>query len=403
MQKKFLIRVMAVLLIVFGAGIATYATFKSSDKVDTNMVFADRTLLAGLWNDYKKIYWESGSGRTLDKQQNDITTSEGQSYTMLRAVWEDDKPTFDKSWEWTKTHLQREDKLFSWKWGKKPDGSYGLLTEQGGQNTAADADSDIALALLMGASRWQQQEFLDDARQIIPSIWEEEVITAAGKPYLASNSLEKASKQDAVINVSYMAPYAYRAFAKVDTKHDWNGLVDSSYEFITQTIEKPIDRPTSAKLPPDWVSLNKTTGEITALKDSPTLTTNYGYDAMRTPWRLALDYKWNNDPRAKALLEKMSFLKEQWKTEGKLYSTYSHDGKVIKTDEVAESYATALAAFTVTDPSVAQDVYDKKLKTLYDQNTNSWSGHMTYYGDNWTWFAIALHDNKLDNLAAELK
>ena len=123
---------------------------------------------------------------------------------------------------------------------------------------------------------------------------------------------------------------------------------------------------------------------------------------MRVPWRLALEYHWNSDPRAKSTLEKMSFLGDQWRQNKKLYSTYTHDGNVVKMDEVAESYATALANFTVTDPTLANEIYDKKLKTLYNQNTNSWSGDMTYYGDNWVWFAIALHDKKLDNLAADL-
>lgn len=402
MNKKFLIRFFAVLLILFGGSVAAYAAFRSSDKVDKNIVFADSTLLAGLWDNYKKVYWESETGRTLDKQQNDITTSEGQSYTMLRAVWQSDQATFDKSWKWTKEQLQRDDALFAWKWGKKADGSYGTLTDQGGQNTASDADSDIALALLMAASRWQQQSYLDEARKIIPAIWEEEVITAAGKPYLASNSLEKASKEDAVMNISYLSPYAYRLFAEVDRTHDWAALVDSSYDLINRSIDAPLDKSTSAKLPPDWIILNKTSGEISAPKNQPNLTTNYGYDAMRLPWRLALDYQWNNEERAKTTLQKMSFIRDEWQEDGKIYSTYSHDGQVVKNHEVAEAYATALSKFTVTDPSIADEIYDKKIKTLYDQNANAWVGEMTYYGDNWAWFSIALHEKKLENLAGQL-
>ncbi len=299
--------------------------------------------------------------------------------------------------------MQRQDKLFAWKWGKNPDGTYGILSDQGGQNTASDADSDIALALLMAASRWQQRDYLDEARAIIPAIWEQEVITAADKPYLASNSLEKASKEEAIINVSYFSPYAFRLFAEVDRTNDWAALVDSSYNLMNRAIDQPIDKTTSAKLPPDWIQLNKTTGAISAPTGDPNLTTNYGYDAMRLSWRLALDYQWNKDERAKSTLEKMSFLNKTWHESGKIYSTYTHDGKVVKNHEVAEAYATALANFTITNPSLANEVYDKKLKTLYDQNTNSWAGDMTYYGDNWTWFAIALHDKKLDNLAGQLR
>lgn len=403
MNTKFIVRLFAVLLIILGGGVAVYAVFRNSDKVDQNIVFTDRTMLEGLWNDYKEIYWESGSGRTLDKQQNDITTSEGQSYTMLRAVWQSDKPTFDKTWQWTKEHLQREDKIFSWKWGKNADGTYGVLTDQGGENAAADADSDIALALLMAASRWQRQSYYEEARVIIPALWEKEVITAAGKPYLASNNLEKAAKDDALINVSYFSPYAYRIFATVDKKHDWNMLVNSSYELLNRAIDEPLDKPRSAQLPPDWISISKSSGRISAPQGSINLTTNYGYDAMRVSWRMALDYMWNKDPRAKSVLNKMSFVREQWQDEGTLYSVYGHDGTVVTADEVAEAYAAALANFMVTNPSTATKVYDEKLKRLYNQNANAWSGEMTYYGDNWVWFAIALHDNHLENLAAQLQ
>lgn len=403
MSKKFIIRFVAILLVIAGISIAAITAFRSTDKVDQNLVFADRTLLSGLWDSYKKEYWESSTGRTLDRQQDDVTTSEGQSYTMMRAVWQGDQATFDKTWEWTQEQLQREDTLFAWRWGKKADGTYGVLTDQGGQNSATDADSDIALALMMAASKWQSKSYLDEAKKIVPSIWSEEVITVNGKPYLASNNLEKDSLQDAIINPSYFSPYAYRLFAKIDTKNDWNALVDSSYELLNASIDQNLDKSSSAKLPPDWIAMNKETGAISAVANSTTLTTNYGYDAMRTPWRIALDYKWYNEPRAKETLSKMSFLDKQWQDSGKIYSTYSHDGEVVKTDEVAEGYATALAYFAVVKPDVAKDIYDKKLKTLYNQNSNSWSQDMTYYGDNWAWFGISLYDDKLDNLAEDLK
>src|SRR6185503_4141832 len=32
---------------------------------------------------------------------------------------------------------------------------------------------------------------------------------------------------------------------------------------------------------------------------------HYGYDATRTPWRIALDYCFNGEPRAKAYLDKI--------------------------------------------------------------------------------------------------
>ncbi len=155
MTQTRILRWLAVILVLTAAAIAGYAVFASSDKADKNIVFASHTLLSGTWDSYKEEYWENETGRTLDKQQNDITTSEGQSYTMLRAVWMSDKTTFDKAWEWTQEQLEREDGLFAWRWGEKADGTYGVLEDVGGQNAASDADTDIALALLMAAGRWQ--------------------------------------------------------------------------------------------------------------------------------------------------------------------------------------------------------------------------------------------------------
>ncbi len=403
MKRKSIFQALGILLVIAGLVIAASISFRNSEKANQNLVFSDKTMLSALYNDYKKEYWEKDTGRTLDKERNNITTSEGQSYTMLRAVWTSDQQTFDKTWAWTKEQLQRRDNnLFAWKWGQRSDGTYGVLTDQGGQNTASDGDSDIALALLMAAGRWQQQEYLDEAKKIIPSIWEAEVIEVNGRPYFASNNLEKQSTTDAVMNPSYLSPYAYREFAKIDRSHDWNKLVDTSYELINASLDSQLDKSKSAQLPPDWLLLNRDTGAIRAPQGSD-LTTNYSFDAMRTPWRLALDYQWNNEERAKQTLEKMSFLGQQWQRTGKLYSTYGHDGSVLKKDEVPAVYGGNLGYFAVIDRDAGQKIYDTKLKTLYDQNKNAWVDGVSYYSDNWAWFGMALFDNQLDNAAKNLK
>jgi len=402
MTRSNFLRILAAILVVAAAGIATYAAFASTKKVDQNIVFSSHALLSGTWDSYKDEYWEEATGRTLDKQQDDITTSEGQSYTMLRAVWMSDKETFDKAWGWTKEQLRRDDSLFSWRWGQKADESYGVLEDVGGQNSASDADVDIALALLMAAGRWQQKEYLTEARTLIDAVWEQEVIEVNGMPYLASNNLEKQSQSPIVMNPSYLSPYAFREFAKADKDHNWSGVVDSSYDLIGRSMESALGSNESAGLVPDWVLMDRSTGELSA-PTTPNLTTNYSYDAMRTIWRLGMDYQWNGDARARDLLSKMSFLGDEWKEKSVLYSTYQHNGEVVVQDEVAEAYGTSLAYFDVIEPDSAADVYDQKLATLYDQNTNSWKQPLTYYASNWVWFGIALHENQLPNLVEGLE
>lgn len=376
------------------------AVYLGTRRGDIPLIFSPTQVLGATWSDYKFGYLDP-SGRVVDRQRNDVTTSEGESYAMLRAVWMDDKTTFDTSLAWTKDNLDRtEDRLFAWLFGPDQDGRYGIRTEQGGYNTASDADQDIALALIFAYARWQDLTYLGDARVIVRDIWEKEVVTIRGTPYLAANNVEKTSEASGVlINVSYLAPYAYRIFAVIDPDHPWGALVDSSYELIDRALDEP-SLGSSAGLPPDWLRIDKTTGELHPA-EAP-LTTNYSYDALRTPWRLALDWQWYEDSRAKALLEKMSFLSDEWRATGRLGSSYAHDGTVLDATETPAMYGGSLGYFMVADPDAARDLYERKLQYLWDPNTNTWAERLPYYDDNWAWFGIALYHRLLPNLFTSL-
>ena len=135
----------------------------------------------------------------VDPSQDNITTSEGQSYALLRAVWIDDKPTFDTVWKWTKTTLQRpHDHLFGWKWGQRPDKSYGFI-QNGGDNSATDADSDIALALILASRRWNDASYQRDAMPLLKDLWDVETDVAAGKRYLIAGNWAQ-NQQELIIN-----------------------------------------------------------------------------------------------------------------------------------------------------------------------------------------------------------
>jgi endoglucanase len=390
-------------LIVFALAIGAWLAYLQSGKQEETLVFSERAMLASLWEEYKLTYLEPGTLRTLDKQQNNITTSEGQSYTMLRAIWMDDKETFDTSYQWTKDNLGRpNDYLFSWLFGKRDDGTYGVLSQKGGANTASDADSDIALALLFASQRWGDEKYLDEAKNIISDIWIHEVVMIDGAPYLAANNLEKFSgKSYIIVNPSYYAPYAYRVFAVVDTDHPWQKLVGSSYSVIEQSLKSRLNTTTSANLPPDWVIIDKATGEVRA-PVSAELSTDYTYNALRLPWRLALDWEWYKDPRAKEALDKLELLSHKWETEQKLTAAYSHGGASTSDHEVPAMYGGSLGYFIISDPANAKVIYETKLKTLYSMDSNGWKEPLSYYDDNWAWFGMALYTKHLPNLGEDL-
>lgn len=401
-MKRNVLIVLSVIIVTALAMVAVFFAVRSG-KIDeprnqygTPVVFSDNRMLLELWGRYKQNILEKGSLRALDKSQDSITTSEGQSYTLMRAVWMDDQETFDKAWKWTKDNMQREDKLLSWRFGEKPDGSFGIQNDRGGQNTATDADTDVAYALIMAANRWKQDNYLYDAKPMIESIWEKEVVAINGQPVLVANDIERNNQESVLVNPSYFSPYAYRVFAKVDPDRDWNGLVDSSYSLLFAATDSSLDKSATSGLTPNWIRVNRTTGAVSADRN---LDTNYGYDAFRTPWRLALDYRYNNDVRSKQVLEKSKVLNSEWKERGRLASVYSHNGDISTDDSVPAQYGASLGYFMLHHPDEAKEIYERKLISNYDPDYQGWKYELSYYDDNWAWFGIALYLEQLPNIA----
>ena len=387
--------VLAVLLVVSAFAVFYY----NSPERNIPIVYADQQMLLELWSDYKRNYLEENTNRTLDKQQDSITTSEGQSYTMLRAVWMDDQKTFDDSWQWTKDNLQRDDFLMSWKFGRLPDGNYGIQDTVGGQNTASDGNSDTALALLMAYSRWKQDKYLYDALPIISSMWEKEVVLINGKPVLVANDLERNNPERVIVNPSYFSPYAYKIFAKVDKAHDWTSLSNNSYDILIQASSENLDYNKSVGLAPDWIYIDRKTGAMSAT-GNPNLSTKFSFDAMRTPWRMALDYAWFKDPRAKTVLSNYKFLKDQWSETNKIAASYNRDGSAPAEYEAPAIYGGVIGYFKYIEPALAEDIYTTKLSTLYSPDEQKLKQPLSYYDDNWSWFGTALYLNALPNLTA---
>jgi endoglucanase len=391
-----IIALTVVVMIAIYFGVRSGKISEPQNQYGTPTVFSGNRMLLELWGDYKQNILEPGSLRALDKSQNNITTSEGQSYTLMRAVWMDDRDTFDKAWKWTKDNMQRDDKLLSWRFGEKPDGSFGIQDDRGGQNTASDGDVDIAYALIMASNRWKEDDYLYDAKTMIDSIWEKEVVDINGELLLASNDIERNNQESILVNPSYFAPYAYRVFAKVDPTRDWNGLVDGSYSLLFAATDSALDTQTSAGLTPNWVRVDRATGQVSP---EPTLDANYGYDAFRTPWRLTLDYRYNKDVRALQVLNKHKTLSEDWQKRGRLASVYGHNGKIVTDDSVPAQYGASLGYYILTNPAQAKEIYDRKLLTNYDPDVQGWKKELSYYDDNWAWFGMALYLKQLPDIA----
>lgn len=352
-------------------------------------------LLDNTWATYKNSFI-THDGKVTDPGNN-ITTSEGQSYALLRSVWANDQQTFSKVLSWTLIHLQSKDNsLFAWKYGKDETGKEKVLDS----GAATDADQDVALALLLASKQWDKDEYRILAKDIISDIWKYETVEIKGKRYIVAGDWASDKKNTQfTINPSYLSPYAYRIFAEVDKKHDWMSVVNTSYEVLEKCSSSPLGVPNAEYLPPDWCNIIRN-GAIVEAKNISRNSTNYSYDAVRVPWRIGLDYLWNKEERAIEYLGKIKLFKSEWEKSDKIYSSYAHSGKAVDDTESLSQYAGQLAYFTILDKQIADSIYDSKiLPSLKNRNMKYYWGNINnYYDQNWVWFSTAFYKNRLPNL-----
>lgn len=354
-------------------------------------------VLRETWETYRQDFI-TRDGRVQDNPPLGYgeTTSEAQGYAMLRAVWLNDRSTFDRTWQWTQAHLQvRGDSLFGWLWGRDPGGRWMLLST----NTAADADEDIALALVFAGHRWSDQRYLEAGRNVVSDIWEKEVVQAGGAPYLVAGDWAAGYRPQVVANPSYLAPYAYRIFADEDPRHSWAEVVDTSYEVLNRCSWSRLRTNRAVGLPPNWCVLTPHDGTVHTYWDSGG--DAYGFDAIRVMWRVALDYQWNHASPALSYLTRSDFLRREWRLHHRLAARYEHDGAAdAHAGEEPFAYAGNLGNFVVTDPAAARSIVrDKLLVTLrHDRGAAYWGARNSYYAQNWVWFGVALSEHRLPNL-----
>ncbi len=343
------------------------------------------------WEAYKKEFI-TPEGRVIDPQRNNMSTSEAQAYAMLRAVWiwEGDKEIFDRVQIWTEYNMKQENSnLYAWLYEPNSSGQGGKIVDSA---NASDADEDIALALLFAYKRWGDEAYLTKARAILNDIWEQEVVKIKDTYYFTSGVKSILGQ---VINPSYFSPASYRIFAEVDKEHDWNKLAEDSY-LILKRLQKDPSFSNSNNLPPNWFIVDNN-GRFQTANLQLTNADEYGYDAFRVMWRIALDKIWYNSSSAKDYLETVSpFFESEWRKKQVISAIYDlKSGNYAPFGDLSTN-AGALSVFYVTDQELAIDFYSDNFWHKY--KNGFWGEKENYYNQNWAWFATALYSNNLPNL-----
>ena len=216
--------------------------------------------------------------------------SEGVGYGMLLALYADDQEYFDKIWAAGKKYMGAS--CLNWRVGKNGNTI--------GTGPASDADEDIGLALIFANKLVQKGEwknssesanYASNAQAVIKCLFENQVYNW--------KLLQPGSWGAPPINPGYFAPAWYRIFAEFDNDkgHTWNAMIDESYRVLKAN---PVF---DMGMVPDWTGNN---GEF--LGGGPGynayLSGNAFFkDAIRILWRIANDYIWFKEPKAKEFLD----------------------------------------------------------------------------------------------------
>lgn len=342
--------------------------------------------LSESWKTYKSRFIKNGQ---VNDPQSQMTTSEGQAYALLRAVYVNDRQAFEDVWHWTQSNLQvrPSDSLLAWSFKN------GAVADA---ESATDGDLDAAAALLLASKVWNEPSYRDEAIAIITSIWEKEVIQVNNRYILVANSNAKRDT-GVLVNPSYLSPAWYRIFAVVDPAHPWNQLVTDTYETLKDIATSNVYG--TGKLVPDWVVIGNG-GEV--LKADSYLTQRaelYGYDAFRTYFRVAQDVVWNQESRGRDILSYVvPVFEEQWQSKKSFPAVSYTNGKPQQDFPDTATAVGAMATFFALQHPLTEEVFTQRFENEYRIYEGGWGQGDNYFRQNWAWFGTALVTDQFFNL-----
>ena len=237
------------------------------------------------WDGFSERYIENG--RVIDPSADHHTTSEGQSYALFFSLVANDRKNFDIILKWTETHLgDLVTRLPAWEWGKREDGSNGVLDE----NSAADSDLWIAYTLAQAGNLWKSPEYSETAKKLSSLILEKESdeLPGIGRTLIPGESSFHPEAGFWRLNPSYVPLQIVRGMAAIYPDSQWPDVVSSSIDLIVRSA--PLG------FAPDWIIYREGKGFQPDSQGS--------YNAIRV-------YLWagrlsQDDPVKKILLERFS-------------------------------------------------------------------------------------------------
>lgn len=178
----------------------------------------------------------SQDGRVIDHSSPaQATVSEGQAYALFFALVANDRERFERILRWTENNLSAGDltaTLPAWLWGRRPDGSWGVLDD----NPASDADLWIAWTLGEAGRLWRQRHYAVLGTLVGNRILAEETADIPGLgPSLLPAPRGFVSKDGWRLNPSYVPLQLLRGLQRHNPEAGWDRLLEPSLRLLVET------------------------------------------------------------------------------------------------------------------------------------------------------------------------
>ncbi|MFP5220825.1 MAG: glycosyl hydrolase family 8 [Acidobacteriota bacterium] len=306
------------------------------------------------WTYYKATFIQK-DGRVIDFFNKQMSHSEGQSFTMYLSLAFDEPELFDTVWTWARNNLATPESegLFAWSWGRRDDGSWGVLDA----NNATDGDIFLAWTLLRAGERWKRQDYIDASRTIARAIRERLTVTSGAYTILLPGRDGFVKQDEVAFNPSYFIFPAFYDLARSGDADFWRKLHASCREVLSKTLAGPLS------LPPDWVLLAK--GVFSPWGERGR---SFSYDAIRVPLYLA----WDLDRKS---LAGFTPLLDMFKDKGTLPASIGVVAGVGNEGTASAGFYAVLArtAETLGDGGTAADLWRKAESLLPNEKQNYYS------------------------------
>ncbi|MBN1600424.1 MAG: hypothetical protein JW915_02390 [Chitinispirillaceae bacterium] len=283
-QQIMLVFLVAVLI----TGTAYSQNFKYPLNIKYRHGFLPKTITNATLDKWYKSYKSSnllpecnGGIRTAADNASE-TKVESMGWAMIIAAYMGDKTTFDGLYKFYKSKVQGHG-MMAWRT------TCGGVSDGG---SASDGDLDVAFSMVVASWQWGES-YKTEAIKIINTVKKLIVNCSGGTSVIAGgmggNSTYGGCQET---DISYHTPAFFRCFADLTGEKAWSKLADDTYTLLNNGADK------TTGLIPDWQTLSggAAGGRIHS----------YGFDACRAPWRIALDYLWNGNEKAKEWCTKIS-------------------------------------------------------------------------------------------------